>query len=145
MSVNRLVTMLIITLLALVGCRQQPAESGSADLQIELLIEPDPPQVGEATITIIVLDAAGEPADVQTINVRGDMSHAGMTPVIRDVDEGDDGRYSVPFEWTMGGDWFVDVTVTLTSGETGQQRFDFSVATDGGMPDHSDMDADAEE
>ena len=147
MTVNRLVVLLIVTLLVLVGCRQGPATSASAELQIELQVEPDPPQVGEAVMTITVLDAAGEPADVQAINVRGDMSHAGMVPVIRDVDEGENGRYEVPFEWTMGGDWFVEVTVSLANGETGQQRFDFSVAADGGMADHGgmDMDADAEE
>jgi hypothetical protein len=37
----------------------------------------------------------------------------------------------MPFRWTMAGDWFVTVDVTLPDGTTASQRFDFTVAGDG--------------
>ena len=59
---------------------------------------------------------------------RGDMSHAGMAPVIASSEDDADGVYRIPFEWTMAGDWFVDVTVTLADGREVVQRFDLSVS-----------------
>jgi major membrane immunogen (membrane-anchored lipoprotein) len=55
------------------------------------------------------------------------MTHAGMVPVIVETNTSTDGRYELDYRWTMGGDWFVDVTVTLPDGTFARQRFNFTI------------------
>jgi hypothetical protein len=63
-------------------------------------------------------DSANEQIANFPIDVRGDMSHAGMTPVLVTAAKGEAGIYAVPFEWTMAGDWFITITGTLPDGRT---------------------------
>ena len=67
---------------------------------------------------ITLTDNDGNPVNDATLSIEGNMNHAGMVPVLRDADDGAEGVYEVPFEWTMGGDWFVVVNVTLPNGDT---------------------------
>lgn len=120
-----LVALLVALLLA--GCRQPPP-TPTAALQIDLTYEPEPARVGQAALVITVRDAAGQPVADAKVSARGDMSHAGMVPVLGEGEPQGDGRYRVPFEWTMSGDWFVDVTVTLPDGAVAQQRFELTVS-----------------
>ncbi|MEM6528334.1 MAG: FixH family protein, partial [Chloroflexota bacterium] len=80
-------------------------------------------------------DSNGDPINDAQVNLRGDMNHAGMQPVLRDSSVGREGDYTVPFEWTMGGDWFVVVTAELPDGLTVEEEFDFTVAGDPMMGD----------
>jgi hypothetical protein len=112
------------------GCRR--GASDTAEIAIELEVEPSPLTVGPATLLITLRDAAGNPIEDARLDVKGDMSHAGMAPVLRTAEDGPGGIYVVPFEWTMGGDWFVTVDATLADGSMASRRFDFAVA--GGMP-----------
>jgi hypothetical protein len=133
-----LALLLILPLIA--ACRQsaRPVET-TAGVEIALEIEPQPPTVGAATLRVIVTDAEGNPVEDASVDVRGDMDHAGMVPVLGAADaSGGDGRYVVPFEWTMGGDWIVTVTVTLPGGETATEEFTLTVGSNG-----MDMDAEA--
>ncbi len=120
-----LVALLVALLLA--GCRQPPP-TPTAALQIDLTYEPAPARVGQAALLITVRDTAGQPVTDAKVSARGDMSHAGMAPVLGEGEPQGNGRYRVPFEWTMSGDWFVDVTVTLPDGAVAQQRFDLTVS-----------------
>jgi hypothetical protein len=130
--VSRLIA-LIFVLLVLAGCRApQPTPAASSDVRISLVVLPDPPATGESTLQVTVTNASGDPISGAQVSARGDMSHAGMVPVIAESVSSDAGVYAIPFEWTMAGDWFVDVTVTLADGTEVQQRFDLSV-TGGGM------------
>lgn len=121
---------------ALVACRQE-APADTAALHIELDTSASSMAVGETTLFIIVKDANDAPVNNARIAVRGDMNHAGMIPVLRDVEGGQDGHYEVPFEWTMGGDWIVEITATLPNGEASTAGFDLSVTSDGTDEDHS--------
>ena len=138
---TRTVFTLLLAMLMITGCRQTDASQPQANLDIQLDVAPDALQTGEATLQIQVSDADGNPVSDATLDVRGDMTHAGMVPVIRDDIEGnDDGLYTVPFEWTMGGDWLVDVTATLPDGRATTERFEFTVDGDGmNMDDMDDM------
>jgi hypothetical protein len=130
MAVKRISMMLMVLLIAiLTGCREAatPTPENDASIVIEAAVEPENPSVGESMLVISIRDAAGDPISDATLNIRGDMSHAGMLPVLAQADAGEEGVYRVPFEWTMSGDWFVEVTATLSTGETVSQRFDFSV------------------
>lgn len=119
-----------LLLLPLSGCARQSQQPSPADVEMTLAVTPDPAVVGPATLSITLTDAAGEPVEDAQLNIRGDMSHAGMEPVLAEVEGGVGGVYEVPFNWTMGGDWFVVVEATLADGRTLSRRFDVGVAGD---------------
>jgi hypothetical protein len=139
MRFNKMILVLALLMFALVGCRQQPAEDTAA-LQIELDTSAASMAVGETTLVIVLKDGNNAPVNDAKLAVRGDMNHAGMVPVLRDVEGGQDGRYEVPFEWTMGGDWIVDVTATLPNDTVSTATFNLTVSSDG-TEDHSQHDA----
>jgi len=121
----RLALVGLILMMIMIGCRQQVQDATEAGIRIDLSFEPEVPVVGDAVLRITVVDAAGSPINDATIDIRGDMSHAGMQPVIRQVEQGDGGVYEIPFEWTMAGDWFVEVSVTLPDGTIVTEIFDY--------------------
>jgi uncharacterized lipoprotein YajG len=129
-----LILLLVITMIG--GCRQQNSSAiPDTDFNVTLAVEPDSLMVGDATLVITVNDASGAPVNDAKIAVRGDMDHAGMTPVFAEIDSGTDGKYRVPFQWTMAGDWTVEVTVTLANGEKVVKAFDAVVNISQTMPE----------
>jgi hypothetical protein len=136
------ITLLLVPLL-LMGCRQTDTGQPEAGLDIRLDAAPDPAEVGEATLLIAISDGSGNPVTGATVDVRGDMTHAGMVPVIReDISSDENGLYDVPFEWTMGGDWLIEVTATLPDGSTTTERFEYTVGIPDNAPDEmQDMNA----
>jgi hypothetical protein len=123
MRIWKLLTLMILSLL--VGCRQQaPPE---ASLQIDLRAEPEAVSVGDSMLIVTVLDADGQPVNDAKVTARADMNHAGMVPEIETVESGTDGEYTIPFEWSMAGDWIIEVTVELESGVSQSQTFDLLV------------------
>lgn len=130
-----LLSFLISTLVWAVGCRgTTPTPDFESSTSLELSIAPNPPAVGEATLVVSLRDENGDPINGAEIDIRGDMNHAGMEPVLREVSESENGDYMIPFEWTMGGDWFIVVTATLPDGTVVERQFDYTVAStsDGG-------------
>jgi hypothetical protein len=125
-------TFTVITLglftLFVAGCREsaQPTPTPATNAQIELAYEPDPPQTGEGAILVTV---TGD-TEVQSVNVRGDMNHAGMVPVIGETSEAEEANtYRVPFHWSMGGDWILTVEVTLADGSKVSEEFTVTVGS----------------
>lgn len=115
-------------LVLLVACNTEQTVSVIANLNIELAVEPDPPTAGDATLMITVKDTEGKPIEDATVAVHGDMDHEGMTPVDGESTSGQNGIYHIPFEWTMGGGWILDVTVTLPdNGGIATERFELNV------------------
>ena len=52
-----------------------------------------------------------------TVEVTGDMTHAGMVPVITEASESEPGLYRADdFEFTMAGDWIITAEVELPDG-----------------------------
>ena len=118
----------------LVACVQPPSD---VNIDMTLEMSPDPPVVGESELAITLTDGDGTAITDKQLEIVGDMNHAGMVPVVRDVETADeDGVYRVPFEWTMGGDWFVTVAVFLDDGSVVEKTVDMTVA----MADDADMD-----
>lgn len=122
---------LFVLVFVVAGCREQapPPTDQSSSIQIDIQAESF--AVGKTDLIVTVTDA-NAPINNATLSIRGDMSHAGMTPVIREVEPDEpitDGVYRVPFEWTMGGDWFVDVTATLPDGTGVTARADFTISS----------------
>lgn len=130
---RRLITLfgLLATLFALAGCRAGSTAVLPESVGVEMVISaaPNPPTVGQATLIVSLHSIEDDaPIDDAAIAIRGDMNHAGMIPVLRETDRATDGDYSIPFEWTMGGDWFVVVTATLSDGTVIEQAFPFAVS-----------------
>lgn len=120
---------LVIGMLVVVGaCNTEQTAPTLDNLSIVLTVEPDPPVAGEAMLMFWVKDADGTLIHDAVVSVHGDMDHEGMTPVDVESVSGQNGIYHVPFEWTMGGGWILDVTVTLPD-NTGiaTERFELNV------------------
>ncbi|MCG8353237.1 MAG: FixH family protein [Chloroflexales bacterium] len=119
---------LLAAMLLLVGCNAAVADNAPNDGGLTIALDyPTPAAIGETTLLVTLTDAGGAPVLDATVNVRGDMTHAGMQPVFGEASAGEAGVYSVPFEWTMGGDWVVTITAEAASGATSEQSFDLTV------------------
>jgi len=121
---------LALVLFLLVGssCARASQQDESADVQIKLAPIPFPAIIGDSRLVVQIADDTGSPIDDAHMAVKGSMSHAGMVPVLADVEGGGkDGVYNVPFEWTMAGDWIVTVDVRLPDGTVAEEQFDIAV------------------
>ena len=96
---------------------QQQPTAEDVGVTIEMMMEPVEPQLGPARLVFTLTDSQGRPIDNASLDIEGNMTHAGMIPVFAQSDQGQTGRYIVPFEWTMGGDWIVTVEVSLADGQ----------------------------
>lgn len=113
--------LIFILLLGTIGLlsacgRIQAGQPDVTDINLEMSLEPDQPTVGPATLIFTLTDVEGQPINEANLEIEGNMTHAGMVPVLAQTAAGEAGRYAVPFEWTMGGDWIVTVQVTLPDG-----------------------------
>lgn len=85
------------------------------------------PALGSSAVRVYILhnNAAAEGATVQ---VTGDMTHAGMEPVISSAPQVEPGLYETQdFTFTMSGDWFITTDVTLATGETASNVISLTV------------------
>jgi hypothetical protein len=72
-------------------------------------------------------DPEGRPVDGARLEIEANMSHAGMVPVLASIKESRAGLYRFPLEWTMAGDWTVDLAFTLPDGSRVARRYPVSV------------------
>ncbi|MDW7981441.1 MAG: FixH family protein [Thermomicrobium sp.] len=104
-----LLVLLLLTVLApaVLAC-QRSAADGRVTVELQS-IEPSPPVVGPAVLYLRLRDTNGRPVTgLQSIQVEGTMTHAGMKPVIVEAHEREDGVYVTQgFSFTMAGDWIV--------------------------------------
>lgn len=106
--------MLLSTLAA--GCRGD-LDEGDGSLTLDLAFSPTPPAVGPARLIIILEDTAGVPVEGARVVIEGNMSHAGMVPVLATAEAEGPGRYGVAaFEFTMAGEWVLTVEANLPDG-----------------------------
>jgi hypothetical protein len=111
----------------IVGCSRggEGSADEAEDVTVELSVEPDPPEVGPAVIEVVLLDEEGEPINDADLEIEGNMSHAGMEPVIVNIVGSQEGRYTTrDFEFTMGGDWIITVSGVLPDGREIEREFD---------------------
>jgi hypothetical protein len=130
---NKTLALLALTMIMMVGssCVRESRSASSTTAQIGLTAVPFPALVGESRLVIRVTDLAGQPISDAALSIKGDMTHAGMVPILAEISGGDeDGYYDVPFEWTMAGDWVVTVEAELSNGARVTERFDLSVLSE---------------
>lgn len=122
---------LIIGAVFLPACaRVSQGQEAGADVNIELTVDPSPATIGEATLHFELRDAQGQPIEGASLSAKGDMSHAGMMPVLGDSEEIGNGNYNIPFGWTMAGDWILTVTGGLPDGQSFIRTFKLTVSSE---------------
>ncbi len=100
---------------------------GSRDLPevaLDLVVDPWPPRIGPATVSVTLADSAGQPISGARIELEGNMHHAGMVPVLAQASQVSPGRYQAVLEFTMGGDWFILVRAELPDGRSLERSVD---------------------
>jgi hypothetical protein len=104
----------------LVGCRGPGAgaTAGAANdgATVDVVL-PSDPAVGPAAVTVRVA-RDGAPVKGADVEVTGDMTHAGMVPVVAAAEEVEPGVYRTDaFAFDMAGDWIVTAEVELPGGD----------------------------
>jgi hypothetical protein len=119
---------LFVAGLLLVACGGRASQQETQDDGYVMAFEALSSTVGPAALEIALTGPDGAPVTDATLDVRGDMSHAGMVPVLQEGhSRNHQGIYTIPFEWTMAGDWFVTVEARLRDGQRISRRFDLTV------------------
>jgi hypothetical protein len=104
-----------------IACR--PQGETAADVATGWSVEPRPPIVGPATLSLALIDRpTGKPVSGARVQVEANMSHPGMAPAFSEAREVAPGRYEAPLELTMAGDWILLVEATLRDGRTLQRQ-----------------------
>ena len=106
-----------------IGCAPE-ATDAAKDVEVDLLVDPSPPVVGDADVTVTLASASGQPLAGAEVRLEGNMNHAGMKPSFADLSEVEPGRYTGTLEFTMGGDWFIFVTATTKDGRVVEHSID---------------------
>ena len=117
-------TLLLLLLLAACARNSQQADESGVQMTVSVVAET---AVSPTTLTVIMHDADGNPINDAYLIIKGDMTHAGMIPVVAAADGGVDGVYTTPFEWTMGGDWIITIIANLGDDTTITREFPFVV------------------
>jgi YtkA-like len=133
-------TMLIFMLstLLVIGCSRVSQKTGpeetSQGIQIEMVEPLFPLTTGPSEVEIRLFDADADhkPIENAKIQVKGDMTHAGMVPVLGESENGTGGIYKIPLEWTMGGDWILQVKAILPDGRSAEKTFPLTITYDPG-------------
>jgi hypothetical protein len=117
----RIASVLLLIVSVTSGCQR----TSEANVTVDLRVEPSPPKVGKAQVTLDVRDD-GKPVEGATLKLEGNMAHAGMKPVFADAKEDKEkaGRYRAELDFTMAGDWFVLVTGKLADGTPVKKKID---------------------
>ena len=116
-------TCLLFMIIGLIGCGRTQT-SDISEIGIELSVSPSPPATGLATLVLNLTDEQNQPISGATIELEGNMTHAGMIPVFSQARENQPGIYEAPLEFTMGGDWFIIVSATLPDGRQLERQID---------------------
>ncbi|MCA9124682.1 MAG: FixH family protein [Planctomycetaceae bacterium] len=113
---------LCAALLFCAGCRS--ASSEASQTEVDLTIDPSPPLVGDADVSLTLSDVGGAALAGADVRLEGNMNHAGMKPSFAELREIEPGRYVGTLEFTMGGDWFILMTAKTPDGKTVQRKID---------------------
>jgi Cu(I)/Ag(I) efflux system membrane fusion protein len=108
----------------------EPRAVRAGDLQVELAIDPDPPQTGENRLLVNVADAASKPVAGATLAFVWDMPAMGSMPEMKGagvVKARGAGRYLVTYTLPMTGDWYL--TLGIDAAGHGHQEVKMKLAT----------------
>lgn len=73
------------------------------------------PRVGKVPV-VLWLEYQNKPLEKAVVTVRGDMTHAGMSPVLATAQDTGKGRYILEgFGFNMAGDWVLSISAKTAS------------------------------
>ena len=98
------------------GCSSDRNSALDDDVVVTWHISPDPPEMGEATVTVTLADTTGRPIEGADVSLEGVMTHPGMAPSMAEARETAPGRYDAPLQLTMAGDWILLLEASLPDG-----------------------------
>lgn len=108
--------LLLVILVACEPPEDRAASRGDASLVVSVSLESQP-AISRSPLLVSFTEAGGQPVTGASVRVVGDMTHAGMQPVIVDATEVAPGSYRADeFAFTMAGDWIITVTATTADG-----------------------------
>ncbi|MEM7735632.1 MAG: FixH family protein [Deinococcota bacterium] len=129
----------LVMLLLLVSCRPpdnadvvrgSDARANQTSLPEDLRVLTEvigDPQVGEQQVRVYILQE-NQAVEDATVQITGDMTHAGMEPVFADAPQTEPGLYETQdFAFTMSGDWFITADITLSDGRTASDVLSLTV------------------
>lgn len=128
-DILRLLLLLMTLMLSSCGRIQNPQFTGEGEgenipadvtLEVELAAQ-EALQMGQAAEVEILLEQNGLPVEGAAIEIEGNMTHAGMEPMLVKAEESAPGQYHATLDWTMGGGWLVTVRATLPDGQTAER------------------------
>jgi hypothetical protein len=117
-----------VAALLLAGCRTESGQDSG--VTVACTITPQPPRVGNATVTVNLSDRTAKPVTGARIKLEADMSHPGMAPVLAQAGESAPGSYVGHLQFSMAGDWVILVQGALANG----QKIDRQVDVKGVLP-----------
>ena len=117
-----------VAALLLAGCRTESSQD--SEVTVACTITPQPPRVGNATVTVNLSDRTAKPVTGAWIKLEADMSHPGMAPVLAQAGESAPGSYVGHLQFSMAGDWVILVQGALANG----QKIDRQVDVKGVLP-----------
>ena len=94
------------------------------DLSFAHEVSPQPPRVGQVTITIRATGVSKKPVTGARVTLEANMSHPGMTPVFADAMEAEPGSYTSTMTLSMAGDWYIVAHVTLPDSRKVDHQFE---------------------
>lgn len=123
---------ILFTLAFLTACGSSTPESSDDAIQITLL-----PGATENSLQVQLRTPDHTPLTDATVTLEGNMNHAGMAPMIGEpvqdsADGASDGVYTIPFRFSMLGDWIITVKVALADGTEATKDFNVTM-TDAGI------------
>ena len=108
---------LLIFALSIGACNRGGGSAAAAGLHVTLV-----PAAEGDHITVEIVDSDGRPVTDAAVSLEGNMTHAGMVPVLTEgvwdgADGAEDGSYRLPFAFTMLGDWIITVKIERRDGD----------------------------
>jgi hypothetical protein len=97
------------------------------DISVQYEIAPQPPRAGATTITLKLTDKDGALVSGARVELEGNMSHPGMSPISGDAKEIETGKYRGTLQLEMAGDWIILVHITLADGQKVQRQIEVNV------------------
>ena len=94
------------------------------NINVQYEVSPQPPRAGATTINLKLTQQNGQPVSGARIELEGNMSHAGMSPITGEAKEIESGKYSGTLQLEMAGDWIVVVHITLSDGQEVQRQIE---------------------
>lgn len=113
-------TVLLLLALLLAACNGSSQSTIANNFNVQLSAAPE--GRSGSHLTVKLTDKENKPVTDAKVGLEGDMTHAGMAPVIADpvADDADgtlDGVYQIPFAFSMAGDWLVTVVIERNGNE----------------------------